>query len=111
MRLGSWNVRSLYRAGSVVTVSKKLSKYRIDLVGEQEVGWEGGGTELEREYTFSYEKENEDHELRTGFFMRMRIISPGKRVEFVSDWMSYIIFTKRSLVSYHCSECSCPNRR
>jgi hypothetical protein len=33
MRLGTWNVRSLYRAGLLVTVSKELSKYRLDLVG------------------------------------------------------------------------------
>jgi hypothetical protein len=32
MRLGVWNVRSLYRAGSLVTVSKELSKYKLDLV-------------------------------------------------------------------------------
>jgi hypothetical protein len=35
-----------------------------------------------------------------------QIISAVKRVEFVSDRMSYN--TKRLLVSYHCSECSCP---
>jgi exonuclease III len=45
MRLGTWNVRSLYRAGSLVTVSKEVSKYRLDLVGVQEVRWEAGGTE------------------------------------------------------------------
>jgi hypothetical protein len=28
-----------------VTVSNELSKYRLDLVGVQEVRWEGGGTE------------------------------------------------------------------
>jgi hypothetical protein len=44
IRLGTWNVRSSYRAGSLVTVSKELSKYRLDLVGVQEVRWEGGGT-------------------------------------------------------------------
>jgi exonuclease III len=45
MRLETWNVRSCYKAGSLVIVSKKLSKYRLDLVGVQEVRWEGGGTE------------------------------------------------------------------
>jgi hypothetical protein len=40
MRFGTWKVRSLYRAGSVVTVSKELSKYKIDLAGVQ-VRWEG----------------------------------------------------------------------
>jgi hypothetical protein len=32
-----WNVRSSYRAGSSVTVSKELSKYKLHLVGVQEV--------------------------------------------------------------------------
>jgi hypothetical protein len=72
MRLGTLNVRSLYRAGSVVTVSKELLKYRLDLVGVQEVRWEGGGTEPAGEYTFFYRKENENHELGTGFFVHKK---------------------------------------
>jgi hypothetical protein len=58
MRFGTWNVRSLYRAGSLMTVSRELSRYKLDLVGVQEVRWEGGGTEPAREYTFFYGKGN-----------------------------------------------------
>jgi hypothetical protein len=38
MRFGLWNVRSLYRAGSLMTVSRELSRcnIRMDLV---EAGW------------------------------------------------------------------------
>jgi hypothetical protein len=54
IRFGTWNVRSLYRVGSLVTGSKELSKCRLDSVGVQEVRWEGVGTEPAREYTFFY---------------------------------------------------------
>jgi hypothetical protein len=51
MRFGTCNVRSLYMAGSLVTVSKELSKYKLDLVGVQ-VRWEVDGTESAVKYTF-----------------------------------------------------------
>jgi hypothetical protein len=44
MRFGTWNVRILYRAGSLVTVAKEISKYKLDLVGVQEVRWDRRGT-------------------------------------------------------------------
>jgi exonuclease III len=50
MRFGTWNVRSLYRASSLLTVSRELAGYKLDLVGVQEVRWEGRGTEPAGEY-------------------------------------------------------------
>jgi hypothetical protein len=54
MRFSIWNIRSLYRAGYIMTVSKELSVCKLDLMGVQEVKWDGGGTEPEGEYTFFY---------------------------------------------------------
>jgi exonuclease III len=56
MRFGTWNVRSLYKAGSLMTVSREMAGYKLDLVGVQEVRWEGGDTKPAREYTFFYGK-------------------------------------------------------
>jgi hypothetical protein len=90
-RFGLWNVRSLYRAASLKTVSRELARYKLHSVGVQEVRWEGGSTQPAGEYTFFYWKKIESHALGTGFFRHKRIIPAVKKVEFVSDMMSYII--------------------
>jgi hypothetical protein len=67
----------------------------LDLVGLQEVMSEAGCNEPPGEYTFYYGKGDENHELGTDVFVHKRIISAVKRVEFVSDRMSYIILRGR----------------
>jgi exonuclease III len=52
MRFGMWNVRSLYRAGSLKTVARELRNYKLDLVGVQEVRWEEKGTERAEDYMY-----------------------------------------------------------
>jgi mRNA deadenylase 3'-5' endonuclease subunit Ccr4 len=46
MGFGTWNIKSSYRVGSQMTVSKELFKYKLDIVRVQEVRRDGGGTEL-----------------------------------------------------------------
>jgi hypothetical protein len=50
--LGTWNVSSLYMAGSLMTVAKELARYKLDLVGVQEVRWDKGGTVRPGDYNF-----------------------------------------------------------
>jgi hypothetical protein len=45
---GTWNVRSKYRAGSLRAVAEETSKCKLDLVGIQEVRWDGSGTKNSR---------------------------------------------------------------
>jgi hypothetical protein len=51
MIFGTWNVRSMYREGSLRAVAEEISKYKLHLVGVQEVRWDGGGTEPACKYT------------------------------------------------------------
>jgi hypothetical protein len=87
MIFGTWNVRSLYRAGSLRTVAEEISKYKLDLVGVQEVRWGRGGSEHIWIYIFLWKGEWKTW-IRYRFFVHKRILSTVKRVEFISDRMS-----------------------
>jgi hypothetical protein len=52
-------------------VSRKLARYKLDLMEVQEVKWEGSGTEPVGEYTFFYGKGNGNHKL-CRFFLCIR---------------------------------------
>jgi len=42
MRFGTWNFRSLYRAGSLRAAARELARYKLGLVVVQEVRWDKG---------------------------------------------------------------------
>jgi hypothetical protein len=44
MRFGTLECQSLYRSGFLKTVSRELAKYKLDLMGVQEVRWDKGGS-------------------------------------------------------------------
>jgi exonuclease III len=95
MSFRTWNVRSLYRSGSLTTAARELGKYKSDLVGVQEVRGDKEGTVRAEEYTFFYGKGQENHQLGTGLFVHQTIVSAINRVEFVSDRMSYTVLRGR----------------
>jgi len=79
VRYSTWNVRSLYRSSSLKTTAKELARYKLDLVGVQEV------------FFFVYGKGNKNHLFRTGFFVDHGIVTAVKGVKFLSVRMSYIV--------------------
>jgi hypothetical protein len=57
MRFGTWNVRSLYRAGLLTAAARELARNNYKLVGVQKVRWEKWGTVRAEDYNFSTDKE------------------------------------------------------
>jgi hypothetical protein len=60
MKIDTWNIRCLYRAGSLKAAARKLVRYKLDVVGVQ-VTWDKGGTVRAGDCDFFYGKENENH--------------------------------------------------
>jgi len=58
MKIGTWNVRSLYRAGSPKAAARELARYKLDVVGVQEVRWDKGGSVRAGNSDFFYGKGN-----------------------------------------------------
>ena len=54
-----------------------------------------GGTVKAGDCRFFYGKGNENHQFGTGFFVHHGIVSAVKRVEFVSDRVSYTVLRGR----------------
>ena len=56
MRFGTWNVRSLYRAGSLTATARELARYKLGLVGVQKFRWDNGCEVRTGDNNFSTEK-------------------------------------------------------
>jgi len=54
MRFGTWNVRSLYRSGSLAAVARELARYKLYLLSVQEVRWAKGGTVKSKGFYFVF---------------------------------------------------------
>ena len=57
MRYGTWNVWSLYWSGSLKITARELARYKLELVGAQEIRWDKRGTVRARDCNFFYVKE------------------------------------------------------
>jgi hypothetical protein len=55
-----------------MTVVGELARYKLDLVGVQEVRWDKTETIRAGNYTLFYGKGNDNHNLGTGFFVHQQ---------------------------------------
>ena len=94
-RFGTWNVRSLYRAGLLVAAAREVVGCRLDLVAVQEVRWDRESSVRAGDYKFFYGRGNYNHQLGKGPFVHQRITSAVTKVAYVIDRVSYVVLRGR----------------
>jgi exonuclease III len=48
MRIATWNVCTLYRAGAMNELVKEMDKYKVDMCALQEIRWPWKGTVIKK---------------------------------------------------------------
>ena len=95
MRLGTRNIRSMFRSGSLSTVARELQSYKPDIEGVQEVTWGKLGTARVGDYILSYGIEKNIIDCQQELFVLYTTLSAVKRLEFINDRMSYVVLRGR----------------
>ena len=54
LRIGTWNVRTLYATGKLYIAIKEAKDMRIDILGLSEIRWTGSGKIQKEEHTIKY---------------------------------------------------------
>jgi len=73
LRIGSWNVLSLYRSKSLQMLFDKLEKYYVDITCVQKMRWIGSGTIEKKNWIIFYSYDNKEHKLGTGFVIHKKV--------------------------------------
>ena len=82
LKIGSWNVRTLRQTGKLNELCDKASRYRLDIVGVQEVRWGGQGKlRISGGMSFIYSgRVTEDHGYRVLAFCLLHQLQERLRV-------------------------------
>jgi len=91
LRIGTWNVRTLYKAGALQSLTKVVEKYNIQILSLQETRWPGEGSVISGNMMFMYRgNENNKHENGVGFLIHKSIMPQIKQFIVVNERICYI---------------------
>lgn len=94
---GTWNIRTLYKTGSALSLTKEIEKYGIKLLDLQEVRWEEAGNAKISQTTIFNGKSEKGHQLGTGFAVHESIIHTVKNFKDINPRISTITIKTNGL--------------
>ncbi|XP_025208310.1 uncharacterized protein LOC112603784, partial [Melanaphis sacchari] len=90
-RIGTWNVRTLYKAGALNTLINTIDRYKANIVALQETRWQGEGCIATCNMTLFYGGVTTNrHENGVGFLVHNSLIPWVKQFKAINDRICYI---------------------
>ena len=78
MRVGCWNVRTMYTVGKAAQIAREMERYRLDLLGLSEMRWTGAGRiKMGNGYTMIYAGEEGEHQRGVAIMMSQNTEMPN----------------------------------
>jgi len=75
IRIGTWNIRTLYIPGALRNINSEIAKYKLHIVALQEIRWLGNGNVQAENATVFYSGTNSNrHEKGVGFVVNNTIL-------------------------------------
>ena len=72
LKIGTWNVRTLYQAGKLANALQEMNSMNIDILGLADTRWTGSGKIVKENHTMIYSGGN-DHYNGVGIILRNKI--------------------------------------
>jgi exonuclease III len=85
MKIGMWNVRSLFWPGTLKVLHNELSKLDFDVVALQETQLESGIQKFDNFALFSSGLESKKHEFGCRFYVSGEFLKYGKDFKIIND--------------------------
>ncbi|VVC27148.1 Endonuclease/exonuclease/phosphatase,Reverse transcriptase domain [Cinara cedri] len=90
-RIGTWNVRTLYKAGALGTLVDAIDRYKVNIVALQEMRWQGEGCLPTGNMTLFFGGiTSNKHENGVGFLVHNSLIPWIKQFRAINDRICYI---------------------
>jgi exonuclease III len=90
LRIGTWNVLSLYRPAASNILKQEVEKVQMDLVALQEIKWLGNGTLEKKNCVIFYSCNPGRHVFGVGFYGNSRCLPNILRFVPVHDRLCWI---------------------
>ena len=91
LKIGTWNVLSLYRAGFAKTLVEEAEKYNIEIMALQETRWTGEGECKIGNYTILYSGRKDDiHRAGVGFCISKKTYRAVESFNPVNERLAHI---------------------